>query len=399
MVYDVIVSGAGPSGSYSAYLCAKRGLRTLLVEKERMPRNKCCGGGILRRALNKLEFEIPGSLVEKIIAGAAIIGEGSRNEIRSRTPIAITVRRERLDAFLAKKAEAAGAEVREGVVVEAVSEDGEGVSISLRDGDIAAKALILAEGINSQAAKKLMGPYEKRSAAMGMSLYCDLRNDPGNLMEFYFFNDAKRRGNHGYLPPLYGYGWMFPYSEGANIGAGGAGLPRAFMSEKIEEIMGSNAERCGGLESRGEIIAHPLPLSVRRSLHSRRAVAVGDAGGLANPITGEGMTYCFASASFAAESVARLVESGNSSCLADYERKCRETMVRDFRAASFVQRTIRSILGTIDLDTFLGNLCGSEALIAACFGIVDGTNDWTLLSRRALVKAPALYFSSIRGKS
>jgi len=192
---------------------------------------------------------------------------------------------------------------------------------------------------------------------------------------------------------------MFPYSEGANIGAGGTGLCKAFMEEKVEEIRRSCAERFGGLRSQEEKLAHPLPLSVRRSLHSRRALAVGDAGGLANPITGEGMTYCFTSASLAAESVARFVESGGDpACLREYERRCRDTMVRDFKAASLVQRTIRTILGTVDLDVFLDNLCRSEALMSACLGIVDGSDDWTSLLRRSLTRAPGLYFSSVRGR-
>jgi flavin-dependent dehydrogenase len=194
---------------------------------------------------------------------------------------------------------------------------------------------------------------------------------------------------------LYGYGWMFPCRSGANLGAGGAGFNRSMILERISEIERTLVERYGHVTWREELAGHPLPLFIRSRMHSARSMAVGDAAGLANPITGEGLTYAFTSASYAARSAELLARDGLENATAEYERRCRATIARDLDAARFTQKAVRGLLGTLDLTKFFDAFCGSDELKKACMGIAQGGADWTGLLRKALPRLPELYFSSL----
>ncbi|MDD1747176.1 MAG: NAD(P)/FAD-dependent oxidoreductase [Methanomassiliicoccales archaeon] len=390
-MYDVIVVGAGPAGAYSAYLCAKQGLDTLLLEKERTPRRKCCAGGVLERALKLLDFPIPPEIVEREVSGAAVIAEGHRHELRFGERMAITVRRERFDRFLVEQARKAGASYLEEEKVVQVKESVPQVDV-VAGSRYQGRCLIVADGVGSKLAEGLMGPYTKSRYAAGMSFNCGLERDPDDLMEFYFYKGERSKG---ISPPLYGYGWMFPCRMGANLGAGGAGFNRSMIQERISEIERSAVERYGKVTWREELAGHPLPLFVRSRLHSSLSMAVGDAGGLANPITGEGLTYAFTSAALAASSAALLVKERDDDATAQYERRCRAKLVRDLDAARLTQKAVRGLLGTLDLTRFFDAFCESEELKTACKGIAQGGADWKGLLRKALPRVPALYFSSL----
>jgi flavin-dependent dehydrogenase len=69
LAYDVILVGAGPAGATAAYDCAKMGLNTLLLEKEKLPREKPCGGAVMYRALRLIGGKVPRNIVEQRIYG------------------------------------------------------------------------------------------------------------------------------------------------------------------------------------------------------------------------------------------------------------------------------------------------------------------------------------------
>ncbi|MFX1580221.1 MAG: NAD(P)/FAD-dependent oxidoreductase, partial [Promethearchaeota archaeon] len=101
MTYDVIVVGAGPAGSTAAYDCSKQGLKTLLLEKYKLPREKPCGGAVMYRALRIIEGKMPRDLVEQKIYGLRfILPDGKKTEFISDKMIGITVFRDRFDEFL-----------------------------------------------------------------------------------------------------------------------------------------------------------------------------------------------------------------------------------------------------------------------------------------------------------
>jgi len=99
----VIVSGAGPSGSIAAFYCAEMGMRTLLLERNAIPREKCCAGGVLQRSIGSLPFELPSSVVEREILGFTVQIGDYRKEFSFGRRAGVVVKRSKLDEFLAKK--------------------------------------------------------------------------------------------------------------------------------------------------------------------------------------------------------------------------------------------------------------------------------------------------------
>ena len=124
---DVIVVGAGPGGSTAARYCAQTGLKTLLIEKERLPRYKPCGGCLSPKTVRLLSFDLS-SVLENTIYGVkfSYCFEDSFS-MQSTQPMAFLVMRDRFDQFLAKKALNTGAMILEGERVVRVIEKEDGI--------------------------------------------------------------------------------------------------------------------------------------------------------------------------------------------------------------------------------------------------------------------------------
>ncbi|MCH8201340.1 MAG: FAD-dependent monooxygenase, partial [Chloroflexi bacterium] len=122
--YDVIVAGAGPAGSMAARLLAKRGARVLLLDKQRFPRDKPCGGGVTLRAAALLDIDLS-PVIERTIHGARFtLRLGEAFDRRFEQPLTYMTQRSRLDAYLAERAAEAGAEFRDGVALREIEVDG-----------------------------------------------------------------------------------------------------------------------------------------------------------------------------------------------------------------------------------------------------------------------------------
>jgi flavin-dependent dehydrogenase len=117
----VIVVGAGPSGSIAARECAKFGLETLLIEKEKLPRDKPCGGAVMYRGLRIINEKLPLTLVEQKIYGMQFeFPSGRFVKFKSDKLMGITVNRATFDEFLTRCAEDQGAVMLEETRVKSV---------------------------------------------------------------------------------------------------------------------------------------------------------------------------------------------------------------------------------------------------------------------------------------
>src|SRR5919199_5800441 len=141
--FDVIVVGAGPAGSTTAYRLARAGARVLLLERERFPRDKPCGGGLTERALRLLPFSVEPVVEATVDTLEARLRYGQRFERRSGSGLAVMTQRRRLDAYLAEQAAAAGAELRENARVTAV----EGTTARLGEQAVTGSVLVGADGV------------------------------------------------------------------------------------------------------------------------------------------------------------------------------------------------------------------------------------------------------------
>ena len=153
MVYDVIVIGAGPSGSILAYLLAVEGLSVLILEKEPLPRYKVCGGGLTYKAINKIPFPIQPVIEREALGGIVSYKGNILLKVNVEQPFAALVMRDRFDFYLAQNAIEAGACLREGVTVTGLSQETDWVVAQTSDGDYFGKLLVGADGVNSIVAR------------------------------------------------------------------------------------------------------------------------------------------------------------------------------------------------------------------------------------------------------
>jgi geranylgeranyl reductase family protein len=301
--YDAVVVGAGPAGSVTAIHLARGGARVLLIDKASFPRDKPCGGGLTLRAVRQLPVD-PAPVVEHEVDRMEFrLGWGSRFERRGRRgPFVLMTQRRRLDQFLAEQAAAAGAEFRDGVKVSDLAER----SLRVDGEEVAAEIVVGADGANGTAARVLGlgGPITHGVAYEGNAPYDLLvqhpRAKPGDAL-------ANRAGRERYrglavielgtIPG--GYGWVFPKGDHVNVGVGGWEAEGPKLRGHLAEICRRHGIDDAGLES---VRGHRLPLRRAGFVPARgRALLVGDAAGLVDPLTGDGMYEAFISARLAAD--------------------------------------------------------------------------------------------------
>ena len=128
--FDVIVVGAGPGGSTTAYRLAAAGRSVLLLDRAVFPRDKPCGGGLTLRAVKQLPFSVEPVVEARVDAMRFRVGFRSAFERRCKGPVVLMTQRKRLDHFLVQQAQAAGADFRPGCKVTALEASADGVTVT-----------------------------------------------------------------------------------------------------------------------------------------------------------------------------------------------------------------------------------------------------------------------------
>ena len=319
---DVIVVGAGPAGSTTAFYLAQAGLDVLLLEKSRFPREKVCGDGLTPRGVRALVAmgisvsEEDGWVRNK---GLRVIGAGQRMELpwpelSSYPGYGLVRPRTDLDQMLARRAEQAGARLLEGVTVT-------GPVLNERTGRIAGVKAKTAEGERTYRARVVVaadGNSSRLSVSMGLrkrddrplgvavrTYYRSPRHDDDYLESWLDLWDGDRL-----LP---GYGWIFGMGDGtSNVGLGLMNTSAAFGHTDYHGLLhkwlaGMPAEWGFTEENRTEPIrGAALPMGFNRTPHYYQGLLlVGDAGGMVNPFNGEGIAYAMESGEILARTVAQ----------------------------------------------------------------------------------------------
>jgi len=386
----VVVSGAGPAGARAACLCARAGLRTLLLEREPIPREKCCAGGLLERAAGLLDEPLPDRVIEQEITSVGIIHRDFRADFELPSRAAVTVRRSVFDAYLAERAQQAGAELWSPCSISKVAERDDGVEMVAGGRAVTSKTLIVAEGATSRTASALFGPYPGRDQGMGIAMRCTLGRDPGGRMEYHLMGTPIERFPARFRFPL--NGWMFATKRGANIGVAGKDIGGAEYRTALDGLRRSIEERYGGAID-VHVSAHPIPMVPRRRLHTRRCVLVGDAAGLASPLSGEGMTNAFRSAAHAAEAVRGLIAANRP--MASYRRMVGSDVLPVIRASRVISPQAQWLIGVVDTSTLMRKMHDDPELVSTCLDISKGERSWEALLRLIVRKFPYLFFSSL----
>jgi geranylgeranyl reductase family protein len=281
--FDVAVIGAGPAGSVTAIHLARGGARVFLVDKARFPRDKPCGGGLTLRAVRQLPVD-PAPVVEHEVDRMEFrLGSGGRFERRGRRgAFVLMTQRRRLDQYLVDQAVGAGVEFQDGAKVSDVTERGLRV-----DGvEVAAEVVVGADGANGTTARAVgLGGQITHGVAYEGNVPFEERYRGLAVIEL------------GTIPG--GYGWVFPKGDHLNVGVGGWEAEGPRLRTHLAELCGRQAIDETALEN---VRGHRLPLRRAGFVPARaRALLVGDAAGLVDPLTGDGMYEAFVSARLAAE--------------------------------------------------------------------------------------------------
>ena len=283
--FDAIVIGAGPAGSTTAYDLARAGIHVLLLDKATFPREKPCGGAISARAMRELPID-PQPVVERIVDRMELSFCGRRRFVRGGcSPLGYMTQRRRLDHFLIEHAALAGADFRDGAVVSEVSERGARVDGRWIDSEL----LIGADGANGPTARSL---DLADSRIYGVAL-------EGNLAYDSVDRERWRRTvliELGTIPG--GYCWIFPKGNHVNVGVGGWQSTGPTLRAHLKEL----CKRRGLDHSKlRDLRGYRLPARRPRAALARgRALLIGDAAGLVDPLWGDGMYAAFVSSRLAA---------------------------------------------------------------------------------------------------
>jgi geranylgeranyl reductase family protein len=338
--YDAIVVGAGPAGSMAAYTAARLGLRVLIVDRFRFPRIKPCGGGLTQKSVALLHSV--GIDVEPAIRDSCgrvvLVNNAGSFVITSDEPIISVVSRDEFDNYLLTKALDEGVDYVVDRVV-AVHNDGDWVSVIGMNNTYVGKYVIAADGVNSVIAKGLGNNIRKGVAIAFMTIA-----HGEHLSDVCVLDMTRAR---------WGYSWVFPRG-GNEYDVGIGSLQWGDYRQRLIEYVNTLKMKMGA------VLGHPIPIRHRDRIVIKRIALVGDAGGFADPTTGEGIFYAMYTGIAAALALGKSRASGEFA--GNYLRLVRP-LIRNLSLAYYIS------LGTYGIDNLVMGRLGVTA-----FSMIDTGN-------------------------
>jgi geranylgeranyl reductase family protein len=360
--YDVIVIGAGPAGATAAALLADSDINTLLLEKEKLPRPKICGGAVSKRALSLLEMaNIPlPKLTTFKKCQAMQLGTFDFDAIDEVATIpfdneaAYLTDRAEFDYALVQNAVSNGADVKQKVMVTTIKK--ENSQFIIKGDDFSAKAnyLLCADGVNGTSAA-LLGLRKKWTADnVGLCIESTLTDyePPPAPLNFYFGGVT------------WGYSWFFDKGNHASIGTGtvlkgAAELKRLFNSFVKNSGYTNSTEKF-------KLNAWRIPATggISGTVATGNALLLGDAAGLVDPFLGEGISYAIQSGTIAADCII-------NNTVGEYRKKIEKEITSDLKYARILLKIVK-----LDPKRFVTLLAHDTAIAREYVKIVLGDSTY-----------------------
>ena len=327
--FDVAVVGAGPAGGAAAFALSKGGLRVAILEKAVPPRYKTCGGGVLARALRWIPADL-----RPVVERECLTAELHHHEpplsfsTRRDRPIVSMVMRDRFDHLLTAAAQGAGAELFSGAPVIALARRTDAVELRTASGIFRARFVVAADGVGSVVARQCGLPELRRVIP---ALECEMTVDAARFEKF----SHAARFDVGMTP--HGYAWVFPKKEHLSVGV----LTTRRGSCNLNDEYARYVRRLG-LDAPIKEERHGFMIPTRpraRLFDAPRILLTGDAAGLADPVTAEGISAAIRSGQLAAEAIL-------AGCFDDaatrrgYRERLEATLLPELRVARMLARIL-----------------------------------------------------------
>lgn len=299
-VWDVVVVGAGPAGATAALAAAQAGVSVLLLERQELPRYKLCGGGLIGLSLSALPtgFTAPIRNEARSVTFSLDLASGTTREATA-TVIPMVMRSE-FDALLVDHAVAAGATLQAATTVERVQQGDDIVELQTSHGPVRTRVLVGADGSASRVARAIGARYRQVDLGMEVELDLPLADQPGWSERVVI--------DFGGIPGA--YGWIFPKGDRLTVGAiaakGDSAEQRRYVTDLAEryDLAGYDIAHEGGHLTRCRAADSPLAVN--------RILLAGDAAGLLEPWTREGISFALRSGRLAGQAAAALATTPNS---------------------------------------------------------------------------------------
>jgi len=319
--YDVTVVGAGPAGATLACELAAKGIGVLLLEKEGLPRYKCCAGGVTIKATRLLNFDISEVTEDVVREISFTFNLGSPYLGQHGQPLMHTVMRGVFDHFLVKRAKQLGAVLTDGQRVTRVRVVGDRVEISTADSVYASRLVVGADGTHSIVAREL---GMQRSIEYLIGIESEIVVPEKEQAKW------KSRAQVDLGCVAGGYAWAFPKRNRLSVGVGShVSKPRDLQAQHGKFLNSLNLGSCAVTSS----CSHLIPTCTKGKLiWQDKALLLGDAAGLADPLTGEGIYNAIRSAQLAAPVIEGFL-AGRKAQLEDYQRIIESEILSELRIA------------------------------------------------------------------
>jgi geranylgeranyl reductase family protein len=343
-IYDVAIVGAGPSGSTTAYYLAKAGFHVLLRDKFNFPRDKTCGDGLTPRALHILDdMGLHDTLLQagyhchklELISTKGDTVSAPLPKKENLCDYLLVVPRVILDNIILERALASGASFQTPVRVTGIEQEN---NIMLVRGEQGAKTstfrarmVVHATGANTKLLLTTGLLKKMPQMILAVRTYYDGITGTIDAAQCRFDN-----------VPLPGYAWIFPVSPTSiNVGIGlfRDGLASRWMPKTAHIAFNTFIQSpplqrlLDGSKQASPIKGFPIRVDFARSpTYGERTMIIGEAAGLVNPITGEGIDYGMESGKMAAEHLTQMFAIGDFSLnqLAAFDKQLRQRYQRLF---------------------------------------------------------------------
>ncbi len=309
---DCIVVGSGPAGGSAAYHLAKRGRSVLILEREALPRYKPCSGGVSPAIAAWFDFDFSPVIVQKVdtIRYTWKVGDPVETALNTPEPMWM-VQRDRFDQYVVDQAKAVGAQVQDQTEVLGIEFKVDHWVVNTSQGPMKARYLVAADGAKGPMAQWL--GFAPRVCRMGAVLEVPAASCK-NQAQFDF----------GMLKN--GFIWQFPKGDRYSIGTG---ILRGKDDQNLHSVLAEYTHKLGIDISQAKVYEHPICLwEGDENLHAQNALLAGEAAGVLDPMTAEGIRPSMFSGVKAAEAI-DLALAGDAQALVGYTRTMQEEWGKD----------------------------------------------------------------------